>query len=187
MLLDAALEAFATDGFDGASIRDVTGAVGVGHNLIRHYFGSKEDLWRAAMHHGLEDACERLIDLLRDEDRPARETMRAAVDLLVDEASVNTAAIRVLVAEATRGGPRFDYLFDHFIGPIGAALAESGDDRSGVSIELTGLFTFSAVFGSVSMTGLLDRLGLTLPKAGGDDALPRQLTDLVLHGTLGRE
>lgn len=44
---DAALEAFAEHGFDRATIRSIARDAGVSPGLVRHHFGSKEDLRRA--------------------------------------------------------------------------------------------------------------------------------------------
>lgn len=44
---DAALRLFAERGMDGATIRDIAAEAGVSLGLVRHHFGSKEDL-RAA-------------------------------------------------------------------------------------------------------------------------------------------
>src|SRR5215469_6327642 len=44
---DAALALFAERGMDGTTIRDIARAAGVSGGLVRHHFGSKEDL-RAA-------------------------------------------------------------------------------------------------------------------------------------------
>ena len=47
-LLDAAIKCFARSGFDGTSVRAIADEAGVTFQLIRHHFGSKEDLWLAA-------------------------------------------------------------------------------------------------------------------------------------------
>jgi AcrR family transcriptional regulator len=47
-LLDAALQAFADLGFEGASVRAVAREIGVSHNTINERFGSKDKLWQAA-------------------------------------------------------------------------------------------------------------------------------------------
>src|ERR1700744_4858019 len=52
-ILEAALEAFALRGYDGVSVRELNRQIGVSHNLVHHYFGSKDALWRAAIDHGL--------------------------------------------------------------------------------------------------------------------------------------
>ncbi|MFD6567417.1 TetR family transcriptional regulator [Micromonospora profundi] len=48
-ILDAARTAFAERGFDVASIRAIAGAAGVDPALVHHYFGSKDQLFIAAM------------------------------------------------------------------------------------------------------------------------------------------
>lgn len=48
-ILDAARAAFAERGFDGASIRAIAATAGVDPALVHHYFGSKDQLFLAAM------------------------------------------------------------------------------------------------------------------------------------------
>ncbi len=53
-LLKAAADAFADSGFEGASLRSIAEAAGVSYQLISHYFGNKEDLWRATLEYLFE-------------------------------------------------------------------------------------------------------------------------------------
>ena len=48
-ILDAARSAFADKGFDGASIRGIATSAGVDPALVHHYFGTKNQLFLAAM------------------------------------------------------------------------------------------------------------------------------------------
>lgn len=48
-ILAAAREAFAEHGYDGATVRDVARRAGVDPALLYHYFGSKQQLFVAAM------------------------------------------------------------------------------------------------------------------------------------------
>ncbi|WP_405090499.1 TetR family transcriptional regulator [Micromonospora sp. NBC_01392] len=48
-ILAAARDAFAERGFDATPIRTVAAAAGVDPALVHHYFGTKEELFRAAM------------------------------------------------------------------------------------------------------------------------------------------
>jgi AcrR family transcriptional regulator len=48
-VLAAARDCFAERGFDGCTIRAIAGAAGVDPALVHHYFGSKEDLFVAAV------------------------------------------------------------------------------------------------------------------------------------------
>jgi TetR/AcrR family transcriptional regulator len=50
----SALEIFARDGFNKASLRDIAELAGTTHNLIRHHFGSKDDLWKAVVEYGIQ-------------------------------------------------------------------------------------------------------------------------------------
>jgi AcrR family transcriptional regulator len=57
-ILAAARERFAGDGYDGASIRGIAASAGVDPGLVRHYFGSKEHLFVAAMEFPVDPADE---------------------------------------------------------------------------------------------------------------------------------
>jgi len=48
-ILDAARSAFAEKGFAGTTIRGVAAQAGVDASLVHHYFGTKDDLFLAAM------------------------------------------------------------------------------------------------------------------------------------------
>jgi AcrR family transcriptional regulator len=48
-ILDAARAAFGDRGFDGATIRDIAARAGVDAALVHHYFGTKQQLFVAAM------------------------------------------------------------------------------------------------------------------------------------------
>jgi TetR/AcrR family transcriptional regulator len=53
-LIKAAADAFADNGYEGASLRSIAEAAGVSYQLISHYFGNKEDLWRATLEYLFE-------------------------------------------------------------------------------------------------------------------------------------
>src|ERR1700754_1147059 len=48
-ILDAAIDAFARSGYDGASTRDIARDAGIDPRLITRYFGSKESLFERAV------------------------------------------------------------------------------------------------------------------------------------------
>lgn len=49
VLLDTARRRFAESGYDKTTVREIAASAGVDPGLIRHYFGSKADLFRATM------------------------------------------------------------------------------------------------------------------------------------------
>ncbi|RYE57225.1 MAG: TetR/AcrR family transcriptional regulator, partial [Rhizobiaceae bacterium] len=54
-ILDAALKAFARDGFDGASLPKIAEMAQIAHPLIHYHFGSKDNLWRETVDYALGD------------------------------------------------------------------------------------------------------------------------------------
>ena len=50
-LVDAALLAFSTQGYDGSSTRNIETQAGTKRGLINYHFGSKKALWKAAAEH----------------------------------------------------------------------------------------------------------------------------------------
>ena len=61
-LLDALIEEFAAGGIGDRSLRDVAAAVGTGHRMLLHHFGSREDLLVAIV----EEVERRQMGLLPD-------------------------------------------------------------------------------------------------------------------------
>lgn len=115
-LLDAALEAFAEDGFNGTSVRDVARRLGVSHNLLPQRFGSKERLWYAAVDHGFASvAADLKVEI--DADDPF-VTLRATIVTAVMVFASHPAVLKILNYEAVRPGPRLDYLFQRHVGPV---------------------------------------------------------------------
>jgi AcrR family transcriptional regulator len=55
-ILAAARSRFATDGYDGATIRGIAASAGVDPGLVRHYFGSKEHLFVESMEFPVDPA-----------------------------------------------------------------------------------------------------------------------------------
>ncbi len=49
VILDAARKAFAAEGYDGTSIRQIAEAAHVDTALVHHYFGTKDDLFNATI------------------------------------------------------------------------------------------------------------------------------------------
>ena len=84
-ILKAALKGFARHGFDGVSLRTIANEAGVNHQLIAHHFGSKQDLWDAALEARLEDFQEfhQALSVADDESDP-REQFRSCVKAIVE-------------------------------------------------------------------------------------------------------
>lgn len=60
LILEAALDVFAEQGFEGATTKAIAARADVTHGLIYFYFASKEDLFQAAFEHSLRGALDEL-------------------------------------------------------------------------------------------------------------------------------
>lgn len=69
-LLDAAFDLFAERSFASVSIKDIGAAVGANTALIYYYFGSKEELFRAAIENAVDRAFERFRSLHEKHSSP---------------------------------------------------------------------------------------------------------------------
>ena len=118
VLLDRLLEAFADLGFEGTSIRQLCRHLGVSHNLIHIRYQSKENAWYRAVDHAFEE----LGRVLTEDPAAGWPTDRLEV-LRVSMARYALATIerpalaRIIQQEAARPGPRFDYMYERYIGP----------------------------------------------------------------------
>ncbi|MGP1276285.1 MAG: TetR/AcrR family transcriptional regulator [Caulobacterales bacterium] len=124
-ILDAAAAQFARRGFEGASLRDIAGDAGLSHAVIRHFFGSKDDLWDAAA-----------ADLFGQMNAAMAEAL-GQVDLNDPEARME-AQVRATVRTASRipwlagfvmqaglaGGERYETLVERHLRPAYAFTLE---------------------------------------------------------------
>jgi AcrR family transcriptional regulator len=134
-VLDAARGEFAAHGYEKASMRGIARAAGVDAALLHHYFGTKQQLFVAALEFPIAPeliaqqiltgdrgtAGERVIRLALSfwQDEPARERMLAIV---------RTASTNEQVAELFR-----DFVERELVARLAAAL---GEERAGLRVEL---------------------------------------------------
>jgi TetR/AcrR family transcriptional regulator len=118
-LLVAALDAFAESGYQAMSVRELARALGVSHNIVHHHFGSKQNLWRAALEHGLAGPALELLQFQGDATGAAdpvevvRTIVRNAVMLYARFPSI----ARIIAIESAQGGERLDFLYERYINP----------------------------------------------------------------------
>jgi AcrR family transcriptional regulator len=118
VLLDAALQSFGENGYDGASVREIARHLKVSHNLIPQRFGSKEKLWYAAVDHGFG----RLVkDLNREAQALGSDELlilRGLVSSFIEKNALHPSLLQIINQEASQPGPRLDYLFESYIRPV---------------------------------------------------------------------
>jgi TetR/AcrR family transcriptional regulator len=191
-ILEAALEAFAQRGYDGVSVRELNRQIGVSHNLVHHYFGSKDALWRAAIDHGLNRVNEawRLDDLGPDAD-PV-EKMKVGLRRFLEVTARSPSVQRIMEYEAAIGGPRLDYIAERYILPY--LSPRLGRFEETTAIEKRNLHLPSlALLIATGATAFFTQAALAR-KIGGPDPFSEEgielhiatMTTVLFYGVLGR-
>ncbi|WP_182379969.1 TetR/AcrR family transcriptional regulator [Nocardioides sp. WS12] len=186
-LLDQLLAAFADLGFDGASIRAICRHLGVSHNMVYQRYPSKDAAWTAAVDHAFARLTAALFAPL-DEDLEPEEALRTLMRRWVDVTLEQPTLARIIHQESARPGPRFDYMYDRYIGPVQetarAAILEQqqlGNARPG---PLSAAYFFLTTWG---LGGIASSQALAV-RAGADGDDPREAAylaiDIVIRGTL---
>ncbi|GAA2807822.1 TetR/AcrR family transcriptional regulator [Saccharopolyspora taberi] len=113
VILTAAMRLFAERGFDAVSLRDIAVEADSAHGLIRHYFGTKEQVWQAVLERADAEftvAMRAVLDAPAGED-PV-ETIRHVVRVLTSTSAEHPEIVRLLLGEGTRGGPRLRQIIE---------------------------------------------------------------------------
>lgn len=118
-ILEAALEEFSQKGFDGARTRDIAVRAEVALGLVQYHFGTKEELWKAAVERAFRDLEEGVDEVLTnsapgDERAMLRGIIRGHVRFVAE----HTAFIRIMHNEGKQRNPRMRWLTDRFLKPL---------------------------------------------------------------------
>ena len=116
-LLDVALDAFADRGYEGMSVREVCRRLGVSHNLVNERYGSKEQLWYAAIAHGFAALAGDLAAAAQEVEVDELDRLRAILVRYVEATAERPALIRIINAEAARPSGRLDHVYERYIRP----------------------------------------------------------------------
>jgi AcrR family transcriptional regulator len=184
-LLDLALDAFADGGYEGTSVRELCRRLGVSHNLVHERYGSKEQLWYAAIDHGFRrlaaDLAAAALEVVGDE----LDRLRAILVRYVEVTAERPALIRIVNQEAARPGGRLDHVYDQYIRPahevadaVLRSLERAGRARR-ISPAALHFLVGHGAGGVVSLPALASRF------PGGHGSLTeqaREAVDVVLRG-----
>ena len=102
-ILGAAISIFASRGFVGASMRDISDASGISKPVIYYHFGSKEALYAAVKQRLIADCDRQSGRINRAEERPADP--RAELWRLFETFRDHEALLRICAWSRLEGGP----------------------------------------------------------------------------------
>jgi AcrR family transcriptional regulator len=115
-ILTAALEEFATLGFDGTTTGEIARRAGVTQPLVHYHFASKDALWRAAVASAFQEAIAAFDGVLTElADLEPIDQLKVLVRRYVRFSALHPEIGRIVSAEGARGGPRLQWLVDQRI------------------------------------------------------------------------
>jgi AcrR family transcriptional regulator len=115
LLIQVALRAFTTVGFDGASLREIERQAGVGRGLVAHHFGTKDALWKECVEALMREFRDELLevgDLLSDVS-PA-ERARVMQKVYVRFVARHPEYPRLILLAGIDGSDRIRWLVDNW-------------------------------------------------------------------------
>ena len=121
-ILDAALRAFARYGFEGVSLRTLNRELGVSHNLIYARFGSKDELFRAAVDHGFGRMVQRMQTVWDPTLTDPLEQLRLVVRTFLIWSAEQPELVALMDIEARQDTERLAYIYTTYIAPALAPL-----------------------------------------------------------------
>lgn len=83
-IMDTAKRLFADKGFEGVSVRDITGEAGVNNSMISYYFGGKDGLYEAIFERGFTSMLSFLSDRETLLKMPPQERIAYLVNKVVE-------------------------------------------------------------------------------------------------------
>jgi AcrR family transcriptional regulator len=188
-ILARGLTAFAELGYDRASVRELARRLGVSHNFINDRYGSKDRFWRAVIDRSLTVRVARLGAALSVPGEDALVRLRNLVYAFHQANLAEPDLSRILRYESMRGGERLEYVFEHYLVPIRAAvtplverLVQEGRVRPfPIDVMVYAVVAMSSVHAEKPFVSLLGDHFAADP--GG---FARMLSDILLDGLVAQ-
>ena len=154
-ILEAALSTFSEKGFDGAKTRDIAARAGVTLGLVQYHFGTKEELWKAAVDRAFADMSTGMESVLAaNAGRDEVEIIRALIRAHVRFVSENTAFIRIMHDEGKQRGPRNRWIADRYVRPLFAQITPIVERAQAQGLLLAGIDPAHFVYILVGAVGM---------------------------------
>jgi AcrR family transcriptional regulator len=194
-LLDAALEAFSENGFQGTSTRNIAERAGVHHPLITYHFKNKEELWRAAADRIFTEFNAALAIAAQEQAGECpKARMSAMIRAYVHYAAGQPALHKIMVQEASRPSRRLDWLISKHLRPLYDVVVEEIKVLQVRGVAPEGdpalLFNMIRVSSGALLALSLEMKGtsnIDLERPGQLDALADMIIRVFLPGELEEE
>ena len=122
-ILAIALRTFATYGYDGVSLQTINKELGASRNLTYQRFGTKEELWKAAVDYGFGGLVDHSRALWDPTITDPLEQLRLAIRRFVLYSAQHPELLGLMSIEGRQNTERLNYIYDTYIEPSQRPLA----------------------------------------------------------------
>jgi AcrR family transcriptional regulator len=127
--LNQAFLRFSEKGFDAFSVRDLAAELGIRDSVIHHHFGTKQELWYAAVDHVLTPQVELLSKVLSQSSQDSDPISRLfdSARIALNKIAAHKSLLLLIFREMDSPSERFDYLkrySEPFFGLVDNAIEE---------------------------------------------------------------
>jgi len=189
-ILDAAVELFSENGYDGVSMRQIAEAAGVSKSNIYHHFASKDALYLGILHGSAQHLSE-IVEDLAEGDGDFQQRLRVFAEAHMEHLFANEMTLRLVLREAFSGDEeKSRVVVDQVVGGIFkrmVAIFQAGQNagiiRDNLDPGLCATLLMGANLFFLQAQGMLQ----LIPEAGfakDSTGFNRQMMDVMLNGML---
>lgn len=185
----AAIEAFSVHGYNGVSLGKVNDELGGSRNLLHQRFGSKANLWRAAVDWAFQPLVQHL-EAADDESADPMVRLRVLIRSFIEYSATRPYLARLVTMEGSAATDRLEYLYHNFIEPIRSRfipvfrqLHEQGRIKNISPDVFYFLLTSggSAPYGQIGLVSLINP-GLAAPDLNSAQVYAENVAEILLNG-----
>lgn len=123
-LLEAAIDLFGERGFDGVSLSQIAGKAGADIGLTRYYFGSKGELWEAAIGHLAGQFARALEEATETGGGTKSDDLKSMVRAFVHASARWPQMSRIIVFDGDKSDERGTFIAEQLVGPFFGTLSK---------------------------------------------------------------
>ena len=123
-LLTAAIDLFAERGFDGVSLSQIAGKADADIALTRYYFGSKDQLWEAAMTLLAERFAAEITGAVSELEESQEDALKNTIRAFVLASARWPQVSRIIVFDGNKEDQRGVFIAKHMVTPFYRILSE---------------------------------------------------------------
>lgn len=186
--LDAAVDLFGARGFDGVSLSQIAAEVGADVALTRYYFGSKQEVWIAAITHLIQQVEKETSRSAELHQSNYTDQLKAAIQDFIAVSAKWPQLSRIIVFDGEKSDERGEYIAQHVVRPFYKRMSKliRGAKKEGTIPNVSERTLFFMITHGGSFPMALPALTNSFP--GGDIKTPKAvkahadaIIELIFH------